>query len=165
MIALSLSNVKNCMAQLLLKETFDDFLFIEGEIVTAHTFTIDGFTQKSFFEEDTADIFNYALWKDIRDYCFSIIKGRRTPLSFKFIFSLNPIKIASLVSDFGIDWDPSDIQGLYLNFKYDGEKLQCITGTSLKTFSLDKTIERVWDRKVQELFSNHEIAYENLELH
>ena len=35
-------SAKNCMSHLLLKDTFDHFSFIEGEITTFNTFTIDG---------------------------------------------------------------------------------------------------------------------------
>ena len=37
-----------------------------------------------------------------------------------------------------------DIEGLYLNIRYDGKGLTCITGTSLKLFTLDRTLELAW---------------------
>ena len=43
MISLNLTNVKNFMSHLLLKETFDNFSFIEGEVITFNTFHIDGY--------------------------------------------------------------------------------------------------------------------------
>ena len=46
MIALALTDVKECMGKLLLSETFDPFYFIEGEIVTFSTFTMDGYLKK-----------------------------------------------------------------------------------------------------------------------
>ena len=49
MIALKLTNVKACMSHLLLMDTFDSFLLIEGEIMTFNTFKIDGFIQKNFY--------------------------------------------------------------------------------------------------------------------
>ena len=47
-----------------------------------------------------------------------------------------------------------DIQGLYLNFHYDGTTLQCITGTSMHTFTMDKTLEREWDAYVGKMLGN-----------
>lgn len=41
MIAFKLTPVKSCMSHLLLTETFDSFLLIEGEITTFNTFKID----------------------------------------------------------------------------------------------------------------------------
>ena len=49
MIALKLTNVKACMSHLLLMDTFDSFLLIEGEIMTFNTFKIDGFITKKTF--------------------------------------------------------------------------------------------------------------------
>lgn len=160
MISLHLTSVKDCMAHLLLSETFDSFLFIEGEIVTFNTFTIDGFIQKAFFTEEET-IPEYSSWKNLREYCFSLIKGKKTPLSFKFIFSLSPQNIARLIEQNHLDFQTDQVQGLYLNIKYDGTALQCITGTSLKTFSMDKSLEKAWDTMVQKFFAQKQIAYEN----
>lgn len=159
MIALKLTSVKDFMSHLLLSETFDNFLFIEGEIVTFNTFTIDGYIQKDFFpEEDPPG--EYSLWKSLREYCFTLIKGRKTPLSFKFIFSLSPKNIARLITQNSLDYTPDQVQGLYLNIRYDGTTLQCITGTSLKTFTMDKSLEQSWDTMVQKYFFQKQIPYE-----
>lgn len=80
MITISLKT-KPSMSHLLLKDTFDQFSFIEGEITTFNKFTIDGYLQKDFFEEKPED--THAHWKDVREFCFQIIRGKRTPLSFK----------------------------------------------------------------------------------
>ena len=53
MIALTMTGIKDFMSHLLLKDTFDSFCFIEGEIVTFNTFTIDGFIHREFFDTDT----------------------------------------------------------------------------------------------------------------
>ena len=52
MIALSLTEVKECMSKLLLSETFDSFLFIEGEVTTFATFSIDGYLKKDFYDTE-----------------------------------------------------------------------------------------------------------------
>ena len=65
MISLTLTNVKNFMSHLLLKETFDNFSFIEGEIITFNTFRIDGYIQKDFFDSEE-EIPEYSLWKNLR---------------------------------------------------------------------------------------------------
>lgn len=159
MIALHLTNSKDFMAHLLLSETFDNFLFIEGELVTFNTFTIDGFMQKSFFPEEE-NISEYSSWKNLRNYCFSLIKGKRTPLSFKFIFSLSPEDITRLIAQNDLDFQADQVQGLYLNIRYDKNKLQCITGTSLKSFTMDKSLEQTWDTFVQKFFTQKNIAWE-----
>lgn len=158
MIALRLTSVKDCMKHLLLSETFDNFSFIEGEIITFNTFTIDGFLQKDFFPEEE-DLPEYSSWKQVREFCFSLIKGKKTPLSFKFIFSLSPKNIRRLIEQNGLDFQPEQVQGLYLNLRYEDDLLQCITGTSLKSFSMDRSLEQAWDIMVQKFFTQKQIEY------
>lgn len=159
MISLNLTSQKAFISQLLLKDTFDNFQFIEGEIVTFNTFTINGYVQSQFYDEDT-EVPEYSYWKNIRDFCFSIIKGKRTPLSFKFIFRLSPENTAKLISQNELDFQPENVQGLYLNIRFDANGMKCITGTSLKIFSLDKSLEKTWDSSVQKFFDKKEIEYE-----
>ena len=162
MIALALTDVKECMGKLLLSETFDPFYFIEGEIVTFSTFTMDGYLKKDFFDDENAPEREYALWKDMREFCFSIIKGKRTPLSFKFILGLSDSNIEKLLLQQELDFKPQDVRGLYINLKYDGQNLQCITGTAMNLFTMDKSLEQAWDKMVQKFFTQKEIKYEVL---
>lgn len=161
MIALSLTEVKECMSKLLLSETFDPFLFIEGEIMTFGTFTMDGYLKKEFFEEEIPGR-EYALWKDVREYCFSLIKGKRTPLSFKFVLGLSESNIEKLLMQQDLPFKPQDVRGLYINLKYDGQKLQCVTGTAMNLFTMDKSLEQAWDTMVQKFFTQKEMKYELL---
>ena len=158
MIILNLK-AKNCMSHLLLKPTFDEFSLVEGSIVTFNKFTIDGFLQKDFYEE--APEKEYSDWRDLREFCFNIIKGKRTPLSFKFILSLAKADFEKFLSANELDgFRPENIQGLYLNFRYDGTSLQCVTGTSLNMFTLDKSLDTAWDEFVRKFFARHEIEFE-----
>lgn len=162
MIALALTEVKECMAKLLLSEIFDPFYFIEGEITIFSKFSIDGYLNKDFYEKEDAPERDYALWKDVREYCFSLIKGKRTPLNFKFVLGLSDSNIEKLLLQQGLDFKPSDVRGLYINLKYDGQKLQCTTGTAMNLFTMDKSLEQAWDKMIQKFFTQKEIAFELL---
>ncbi len=162
MIALELPEVKECMAKLLLSETFDPFYFIEGEITTFGTFTMDGYLKKEFFDSEEIPPRDYALWKDMREYCFSLIKGKRTPLSFKFVLGLSDSNIEKLLMQQGLDFKPQDVRGLYINLKYDGTKLQCVTGTAMNLFTMDKSLEQAWDKMIQKFFTQKEIKFDLL---
>ena len=162
MIALALTEVKECMAKLLLSEIFDPFYFIEGEITIFIKFSIDGYLNKDFYEKEDAPERDYALWKDVREYCFSLIKGKRTPLNFKFVLGLSDSNIEKLLLQQGLDFKPSDVRGLYINLKYDGQKLQCTTGTAMNLFTMDKSLEQAWDKMIQKFFTQKEIAFELL---
>lgn len=143
-------SAKTCMAHLLLRETFDPYQFIEGTITTFSRFSIDGLLQKEFFDDPPEE--TYASWKQMRDFCLSIIRGKRTPLNFKIVLAMPTASISDFLLQKGLTaYRPEDIRGLYLNFHYDGTTLQCITGTSMNTFTLDKTLEREWDSYVGDL--------------
>ena len=162
MIALSLTEVKECMSKLLLSETFDSFLFIEGEVTTFNTFHIDGYLHKDFFSDNELPDCEYTLWKDIREHFFSLIKGKKTPLNFKFVLGLSQINIQKLIQQQGLDFELEDVRGLYINLKFDGQKLQCITGTAMTLFTMDKSLEQAWDVMVQKFFTQKEISFELL---
>ena len=132
-------SAKNCMSHLLLKDTFDNFSFIEGEITTFNKFT-------------------YSRWNKTRDFCFQIIRGKRTPLGFKIVLALPEDQVPYFLTAHGLTgYRPEEIRGLYLNFHYDGHHLQCITGTSLNTFTMDKSIEREWDQEVKNILKSRSI--------
>ena len=162
MIALSITEVKECMTKLLLSETFDSFLFIEGEVTTFNTFHIDGYLHKEFFSESELPEREYSLWKDMREQFFSLIKGKRTPLNFKFVLGLSEANIQKLIQQQGIDFELEDVRGLYINLKFDGQKLQCVTGTAMTLFTMDKSLEQAWDLMVQKFFTQKEIPFELL---
>ena len=136
-------NAKICMAHLLLKPTFHQYSFIEGEVTTFNKFHIDGRIHKEFFDEKPEG--EYSSWKEVQDFFLSVIKGKRTPLNFRLILSLSKENFSSFLSERGLSFRPDEIQGLYLNFRYDGSNLQCVTGVSTNSFTMDKTLEQEWD--------------------
>ena len=94
MLALTISDVKDFMNKLLIGEVFDNFSLVEASVTTFNTFTIDGHLQQDFFDTDTVEEYKkeaveYSLWRDVKPYCFSIIRGKRTPLNFKIVFQLS----------------------------------------------------------------------------
>lgn len=161
MISLTLTDIKEFTSQLLLKDTFDNFSFIEGEIVTFNTFHIDGFIQKDFFDTNT-ELPEYSCWKNVREFCLHIIRGKRTPLSFRFVLSLTPENIARLIAQNKSSLRPEEVHGLYLNLHFDGTQLTCVTGTSLKTFTLDKSLEHVWDEMAEKFLHQKGIPFEKM---
>lgn len=167
MIALELADTKTITAHLFLKDTFDRFCLIEGEIITFNTFHIDGRIHRSFFDTDDPEAENgpetpeeYSSWSRLRSHCFNLIRGKRTPLGFRFVFSLSPENIARVAGQALPGIRPDEIRGMYLNFHFDGTGLTCVTGTSFKTFTPDKSLDHVWDEMVRKFFRQHGIPFE-----
>ena len=146
------------MSHLLLKSTFDTFSLIEGEVTTFNRFQVDGRIHKDFFDEAPKN--EYSNWGEVRNFFFQVIRGKKTPLNFKFILSLAKDQFESFLSDHDLTYRPEEIQGLYLNFRYDGLVLQCITGTSMNTFTMDKSVEKAWDEYAQNFFAEQCLDFE-----
>ena len=90
------------------------------------------------------------------------MKGKKTPLHFKIVFLLSQKNVEKLLRDHPTGLTKEEIFGLFVNFQYDGTHLTCTTGTSIKTFTLDKTLEHVWDELIQKFFRQQKIPYEQL---
>lgn len=159
MISIPVSDIKLFMNQLFLSEYFDSFLLSEAFFVTFSTFHIDGTFHPSYYSSEELEASGmaqtkYAYWKQMRPFCLSLIKGTHTPLEFRIVFRLSPSNIERLLTDQGITaFSVQDIDGLFLNLHYSEGSLRCTTGTSLTIFSLDKSLEHVWDDKVQKFLS------------
>lgn len=165
MIALQIQDIKNFMSKLLLSQTFDNFLLVEGSITTYNTFRIDGRIHKDFFteeeiEEQTLDRREFSLWKEVKPFCLELIKGKKTPLGFKFIFQLSKENTAKLLTTSGItSIQPENVSGLLLNVRFDSGALACITATNLNLFTLDKSLEHAWDDMVKRFLRQQEISF------
>lgn len=161
MIALQIEDLKQFTKRLFLQETFDNFLVKEVNIVTYNSFTIDGHVRQGFYSAEELEenqIEELSAWKVLRPFCFSIIKGNKLPLSFSIVLQLAPANVEKVLKQNVLDLDASNINGLYINIRYDNSHLSCITGTSLKLFTLDKTLEQLWDQMVKQFLKQNEIA-------
>lgn len=165
MKAYQIKEVKNFMGKLLGSDAFDAFLLAEASITTYNRFTIDGHIEKAFFTGDVNDDsvlppYEFSEWKNMRPVCFSMIKGKRTPVSFKLILHLKPELVSQILAGGGADVTLSDIKAFVLNIKYDGGMLTCITATAFFTFLPDKTPDRLWDDYMARFLSKREISFE-----
>lgn len=135
-----------------MKSDFDRYLLREAQIVTFVTFTIDGKMQKNFYSnEEYKDMGKpeLVMWQKVRPICFEMIKGSRTPVRFKIVLKLNEEETQKLIEENELSYTLSDVGGLYLNLVYENGDLNCITGTSMNLFTLDKSLEQLWDATVK----------------
>ena len=164
MRAFQIQDVKSFMSHLLLSHTFDRFLVPEASITTFNTFLIDGHIQKDYYSFDEADKEErdaqiYSRWEQLRPFCLSLIKGKKTPLGMKIVFQLSPENLEKILRSNHLSLSANDINGLFLNLKYDGKQLLATTGTSLGIFTMDKTLEQIWDGLVASFLKKHQIPF------
>lgn len=165
MLALQISSMKIFMNHLLTADTFDMFLLEEAIISTANTYTIDGHVNRDFFSPEELDTgscpYEFQPWSEIKGLCFHLIKGKHTPLYFKFVLQLNPKKTQALLNK-NYDGDASQIKALVLNIKYDGSRALLTTGTSYHTFVMSKDADILWDKALADYLSSKDIPYEKV---
>ena len=166
MIALSIIDVKDFMNKLLIGEVFDRFFLVEASVTTFNTFTIDGRLQQDFFDTDTAamhksNAIEYSLWRDVKPYCFSVIRGRRTPLNFRIVLQLSHKQTQQILNPSFPDGSVPDCR-FCLNLQYRNDSLLCTTGVSYASFCLDKRPEHLWDEMIRTFLSGQHIAFQVL---
>lgn len=162
-----ISDLKGFMNKLLLTDCFDYFLLEEGTIITANTFQIDGHVHKEFYsKEEQEDIqlcpHEFSLWKDMRQLCFQFIKGKRTPLGFKFVLLLLPAHMNKILQNGEFTNNTDLVKAFTLTVKYDGTAATLMTGLSTNTFLMDKTPEQLWDNAFVKFMEHKEIAWEEI---
>lgn len=163
MILLKIPEVKVFMAKLLTQQVFDGFLLKEMELQTFTSFTINGQFHEDFFSQEELEERGdkkYTLWNDVRPIAFSMIKGNKTPLHLKIVFQLPKEHTKHMVERLAGRMSLDDIGGLYINIRFDKGELYIITGTAIKTFTLDKSLEQEWDKEVKNFLQKQGIIFE-----
>lgn len=161
MIALKIEEQKTFTSGLFIGEIFDSFLVREANIVTFNSFTIDGRIRHGYYSDEELEenkIEEFSAWKVLKPLCFSLIKGKRLPESFRIVFMLSPDAKERFVEKHVSGMQPEQVGSLYLNVHYENNEMTVITGTSMNMFTLDKTLEREWDESVKVFLKKQGIA-------
>ena len=167
MIALELTDIKDFMNKLLRTEVFDHFLLQEAVITSGASYIIDGHITKGYYtdeEVETMGISGYKMlpFSLLRGNCFDLIKGKKTPNFFKFVFLLSPENLKKTLASSGSSYTENDISGVFLNLKYQNQLLTLTTGISYNIFSTDKSLESNWDKLVCRFLYQNDIKFEEL---
>ncbi|MDD3251855.1 MAG: DUF5721 family protein [Lachnospiraceae bacterium] len=162
MVSFKMEELRTFTAQLFLKEIFDGWLVREAVIVTFNSFTIDGHIRQGYYSEQELEenkIEELSSWKVLRPICYSLIKGRKLPESFQITLQLPPDDVEEFLRNAQLDLTVNQVQGLYLNIRYENNEIHCVSGTSLNIFTLDRQIEIEWDEATRLYFKDHKIPF------
>lgn len=167
MIALQIKSTKQIMNALLAAEAFDAFSTESVSLTTFNTFHIDGHIEKEFFSQEEIEALggtlpDFSSWKDIRPICFNLIKGKKTPVSFRFVLLASDKMIEAVTSSPECEVTANLIRSLVLNVRFEEGMVTLITGTSFTTFLLDKSVEQLWDNYIKSFLASLQIDFEIL---
>ena len=167
MTAFEIHDIQKLTGLLLGGTMFDNFLLSEVTVTQAFTCTIDGSLHAGYFsdeelEEGSLAGLPYIPYVRVRPLCLELLKGKRKPRFFKFVFLLSPQNQERTIQSAGSNVSPEDVTGMFLNLTYRNNRLVCTTGVSYRSFTLDKSLEREWDRMALVFFRQRGIAVESL---
>ena len=141
------------LKELFEKEKYDSFYLYEARVKTKLDYYVNGRLNREYFDtEEQADLPEYVEWKDIKQIVYSYIKGKRLPIGFKIILMFNRENISRLLEMNNLPVKTEDVSALFMKVVYEHEALSVTTGTSLKIFTMDKTLEHVWDDTVKKYY-------------
>ena len=163
-------NVKNFMVKLLKEDVFDTFETRSVLICTLARFEIDGARPLPVRSAASENIVNdrkplespeasgeswrkntFCLWKEIRPFAFSFVKGASRPSLFKIVLSCAPERMMTL---------SNNASAMFLNIQLDGETVIMTTGVSPKNFVPgDRSHELAWDKYIQDFLNTSAILY------
>lgn len=162
MIALRIEEQKKFTSGLFIGELFDQFLLREADIVTFNRFTIDGRVRRGYYtgeEQEEGKIGEFSSWRTIKPVCFSLIRGKRLPETFRIVLCLSEEARSRFVQAHAPGILPEQAGGLYINIQYENQEMTCVTGTSMNVFTMDRTLEREWDESVKLFLKRSGIAF------
>lgn len=154
MILFEIENAGEFMSSLFVKEWLDSMELTEGEITTFCNIKIDGRRRQEWYDSQELSEYpetaqEFITWKEYKQQAYQMIKGKKVPQLFRLILRLPQNKLAEYMPQaVQKQFQPEDVQGLYLNIKYEKKRLSVVTGTSLKKFSMDKSLEQAWDEEI-----------------
>lgn len=163
MISLTITEVKKFMSHLLVHNTFDQLYLSEAEISTANLYTISGEVNRAYYSNEEYEELTdkkYSRWASIRPFCLELIKGSKTPTAMKIVFLLPDQSVSNLIEEAGLSYTAADINGLFLNIRYIDGTLSIITGTSVRVFTMDKSLDQAFDASVRRFLDKAGIPFE-----
>lgn len=153
------------MTKLLSGRTFDSFLLEEASLSIKTTWILDGKINRNFYsseewEDETNHPFPLISWGEVRGHMRELIRGKKAPASLSIVLELRPDMMEHLLADEGYPRLMDNIGAMVLNIRYDGSEVTLVTGIALKSFTLDRNAERIWDEAMGRFLASCEIGFE-----
>ena len=168
------ASLKEITSKLFLSETFDFFRLQEAVFSCAVNYSIDGKVNRDFYRDASAKTPQagsetagdtppeetvFMPWRDLRPICFSMIRGKRAPLSFRLVF-LVPAREATARFSTLANAAESGISSFVLVLQYREEKITATTAVSYCRFALDRGPEKNWDTEVAGWFTKENLPFQ-----
>lgn len=167
MIALKITGLGSFMSRLFSGNTFDSFLLAEGTLQMGVTWQVDGKLNRDFYEKDVWEDpsqrpYDYMSWSEVRPALRELIRGKKAPVSFRFVLHLKPELMQSLLQKEGDSELLSCVGAFVLTIRYKEGQVSLLSGISMKSFTMNKNADILWDKVIRRFLQAKEIAFESL---
>ncbi|MCR5418794.1 MAG: DUF5721 family protein [Lachnospiraceae bacterium] len=152
MIALKFQHIRDINALLFEKDTFDAFLLLEASLIGEYALTLEQLPASG----------SSIPYGKIRPVLEASLPSLSDPLRGRITLKASDSYMQSLVRNPGFTGDPDMISSLVLTFRIENDSLSAMTGISYRTFTPDKSMDRLWDQAIQKAFDHMNISYELL---
>lgn len=156
MIRISPKKLREFNRHLFAETTFDAFLVPEAHFVTSFRTDFSGKASEASSSEGAGENAPSespcAGWKEIRPIALQMVR-RSPPKSFSVVLKLPDAQVGQVLAAAGLSEAAASVSGLYLNIRYAKEELVLTSGCTQKTFSLDRSEEKAWDRYLEVFLS------------
>ena len=167
MIALKITGLGSFMSRLFSGNTFDSFLLTEGTLRMGVTWQVEGklnrdFFEKSAWEDPEQRPYEYITWSEVRPSLRELIRGKKAPVSFRFVLHLKPELMGKMLQKEGDSELLSCVDAFVLTIRYKEGQVSLLSGISMKSFTLNKNADILWDKAIRRFLQAKEIAFEPL---
>lgn len=150
-----IKDIKTFLNGLFKDERYESFYLFSIKLEAAVSYEIDGKINKAFFSEDELSQLNnmeYICWKDVKKTVLDYLNKGKLPVKMKLILMFNKDNVNRLIEMNNIPIHPDNVRALFMNVIYSDNRLSITTGTSLNVFTMDKTLEELWDKTVEKYY-------------
>lgn len=167
MRAFKITETGNFMTKLLSGGSFDSFLLEEASLSMQVTWVLDGKINRSFYskeewEDESAHPYPLIAWSDVRGHMRELIRGKKAPAALSIVLQLRPDHCDKILTAKGFSHLREHVGAMVLNIRYDGSEVTLVTGIALKSFTLDKNVDRIWDETMEKFLISREIGFETM---
>ncbi len=161
MILCKITDQKDFMGKLLTTPCFYSFMLSQATVTNQFTYSVNGHRNSSFDTQPETDLPpEYAKWEEISPYLFSLMKGKRLPLSFQITLLLMPQYCDKILNELSLSVSDQTVSHFILNIKFEDGGIFITSAVSYQIFTMDKQFEQKWDHVVRQFLASKQIAFQ-----
>lgn len=167
MIVIEIIDIKNFMAHLLLKDTFDHFLLFEARTVTASELLLKGGRRREWYDSDQWSQMcsergehdcMHMTWNEMKEIMFHFIKGKKSPQLLYVDLEASSRQREQILGGTFAAQD-GGLPSLRMQIRYENEHLTIVPAASYPSFSPDRSAGQMWEEALQQFLRRKKIVF------